>query len=231
MSVSVIIPVLNEASNLAEHLPKLNKQSNLCEIIIADGGSSDNSAQIADQHGASLYKTASGRARQMNEGAKQAGGNILLFLHADSELPPDALQQIQTLIDRGVTWGRFNVRLSGKQWLLRIVERLINWRSCITGIATGDQGIFLKRDLFESLGGYAEIPLMEDVELSKRLKKLARPHCIRTPIITSSRRWEHHGIVRTIILMWRMRFFYARGASPEKLAAQYRRSNTKGQGS
>ncbi len=231
MSVSIIIPALNEASSLHALLAALVTHNDVTEVIVADGGSSDETTSIAVDSGAQLVEGVRGRARQMNAGAAVATGDILLFLHADTQLPGDGIALIKKAIANGSVWGRFDLRLSGHHWLLRIVERLINWRSCLSGIATGDQGIFLRRETFDSLRGYAEIPLMEDVELSRRLKQLARPHCIHQPLITSSRRWEHYGIVRTIVLMWQMRLAYFLGASPESLALRYRRSDTTGHGS
>ena len=227
MTISIIIPALNEAEALRLLLPALQS----VEVIVADGGSQDETPSVVTEFGAQLIKSERGRARQMNTGAANASGEILLFLHADSQLPTDAFQLVEEAISHGKLWGRFDLRLSGKQWLLRVVEHTINWRSCLSGIATGDQAIFLRRETFESLGGYAEIPLMEDVELSKRLKRLAAPCCIHQPLVTSSRRWEHHGILRTIVLMWRMRLAYFFGVSPQSLAEHYRRSDTTGQGS
>ena len=231
MTLSIIIPALNEADALRALLPALFLQQESVELIVADGGSEDQTPAVVTQRGAQLIVAECGRALQMNAGAAAASGDILLFLHADSQLPANAFQLVEDAIARGELWGRFDLRLSGKHWLFRVVERLINWRSCLSGIATGDQAIFLRRETFESLGGYAEIPLMEDVDLSKRLKRLAAPCCIRQPLTTSSRRWEHHGIVRTILLMWQMRLAYFLGASPESLAQRYRRSDTAGQGS
>ena len=231
MTLSIIIPVLNEAAALRLLLPALLLQRESVELIVADGGSDDETSSVVTEFGATLIHAKRGRARQMNAGAAIASGEILLFLHADSQLPSDAFQLVEEAIANGKLWGRFDLRLSGKQWLLRVVEQTINWRSCLSGIATGDQAIFLRRDTFESLGGYADIPLMEDVELSKRLKRLAAPCCIHQPLMTSSRRWEHYGILRTIFLMWQMRLAYFLGASPESLAQRYRRSDTAGQGS
>jgi rSAM/selenodomain-associated transferase 2 len=206
-------------------------QNTIAEIIVADGGSRDATPDIATGLGVQFIQAACGRALQMNAGASRANCNILLFLHADSCLPANALNLIEGAMAEGALWGRFDLHLSGRHWLLRIVENMINWRSCLTGIATGDQAIFLRRELFESLGGYAEIPLMEDVEFSQRLKRMARPCCIHQPLTTSSRRWEHYGIMRTIFLMWQIRLAYFFGASPESLAQRYRRSNTASQGS
>lgn len=228
MSVSIIIPALNEAQGLASTLPELVGKA---EVIVVDGGSRDETVSVARRVGAIVVESERGRARQMNAGAARSRGDILLFLHADTTLPDNAIALIDESLEQGALWGRFNVRLSGSHWLLRLVERFMNMRSCITGVATGDQAIFVRHDLFEQLGGYAELPLMEDVELSKRLRDFKWPACIRKPLTTSSRRWEHYGIVRTILLMWRMRLAYFLGASPQRLAEDYRRSNTAGQGS
>ncbi len=231
MSVSVIIPAINEAQGLRSMLPPLLAQQRCLEVIVADGGSDDETPRVAREAGASVITCARGRARQMNSGAAVAAGETLLFLHADTTLPDNALELVESAVAQGALWGRFDLRLSGSHWLLRIVERMINWRSCLSGIATGDQAIFLRRQLFDSIGGYAGIPLMEDVELSKRLKRFAPPCCIRTPLTTSSRRWEHYGILRTILLMWWMRLAYFLGATPEALARSYQRSDTHGAGS
>ncbi|MEO6696754.1 MAG: TIGR04283 family arsenosugar biosynthesis glycosyltransferase, partial [Gammaproteobacteria bacterium] len=167
-----------------------------------------------------------GRARQMNLGAATACGEILLFLHADTRLPQNAGAVIHSgLAQTGARWGRFDVRLSGRPPLLRVVEALMNWRSRLTGIATGDQAIFVRRDLFERAGGFPDIPLMEDIALSRILKRFSRPFCVRERVITSSRRWEQHGIVRTIFLMWRLRLAYALGADPEQLVRRYSSSS------
>jgi rSAM/selenodomain-associated transferase 2 len=228
VTISIVIPAINEAAALSVLLPKLQQLDDVAEIIVVDGGSSDSTPVMTKQHGAVLLQSERGRALQMNTGAAHATGNTLFFLHADSQIPADASQLIQREISEGAQWGFFKLRLSGRHWLLRITERMINWRSCLTGIGTGDQGIFVQRELFESLEGYAPIPLMEDVALSKQLKSISHPACINKPIITSSRRWEHHGILRTILLMWRLRLAYALGTPPEKLAQRYRRSDNPG---
>lgn len=231
MSVSIIIPALNEAKSLRELLPSLALQQGVAEVIVADGGSGDETPAIVADSAAKVVTTDRGRAHQMNAAAASATGDILLFLHADTLLPANAMTLIESVISDDHPWGRFDLRLTGRHWLLRIIEHMINWRSSVSGIATGDQAIFLRRNIFESLGGYAEIPLMEDVELSRRLRRLARPCCICQPVITSSRRWEHHGMVRTILLMWQIRLAYFLGTSPETLAQRYRRSDSAGEGS
>jgi hypothetical protein len=143
---------------------------------------------------------------------------MLLFLHADTRLPPDAASAV---LARG-DWGRFDVAIEGRHALLPVIARMMNLRSRLTGIATGDQAIFVRRTLFERLGGYAEIPLMEDVELSRRLRRVSRPVCLRLRAVTSGRRWEMRGVLRTVVLMWRLRLAYSLGADPHRLAERYR---------
>jgi rSAM/selenodomain-associated transferase 2 len=167
-----------------------------------------------------------GRGAQMNAGAALAGGDILLFLHADTRLPDEAVPAIRdSLAKSGKAWGRFDVRLSGHQAMLRVVERMMNLRSRLTGIATGDQAMFVRREFFQAAGGFPEIPLMEDIVLSRTLKRISgAPLCLSTPAVTSSRRWEENGILRTILLMWKLRLAFFLGASPERLARRYNRS-------
>ncbi len=193
------------------------------ELILVDGGSCDSTLDIARPLVDKLLNSAPGRAWQMNQGAEAASREVLLFLHADTLLPCEGDTLIlQALMQRN-TWGRFDVRLSGRHWLLRVVERMMNWRSCLTGIATGDQGIFVERSLFNRLGGFPPLPLMEDIAMSKHLKReVGPPVCIHTPLITSSRRWEQYGIVRTIVLMWRLRLAWFLGVPAERLAQRYR---------
>lgn len=221
--VSIIIPALNEAGSLEATLqPMQSWRKAGHELILVDGGSDDATATIAAPLVDQVLKSDPGRARQMNMGAEVASGEVLLFLHADTLLPDGADTIILVALAQQYRWGRFDVRLSGHHWLLRVVERMMNWRSCVSGIATGDQGIFVERDLFIQLGGFPQIPLMEDLALSRRLKgAVGRPACIRTPLVTSSRRWEQYGIVRTIILMWRLRLAWFLGVSAQRLAKQY----------
>lgn len=222
--VSIIIPALNEAATLEDTLLPLQSWREAGhELILIDGGSSDGTTTIARPLVDRLLESAPGRAQQMNLGVERSSGEVLLFLHADSILPPGSDALILQSLPQGYRWGRFDVRLSGSHWLLRVVERMMNWRSCLSGVATGDQGIFIERTLFERLGGFPLMPLMEDVALSKRLKKeVGRPACIRTPLITSSRRWEQYGIVRTILLMWRLRLAWFLGVPAQCLAEKYR---------
>ena len=223
--IAIVLPVLNEEAQVAvclRALQPLREQG--CELIVADGGSRDRTLALAEPLADRLVSSPRGRAAQMNAGARQASGEILWFLHADSLPPPDAASLIRVaLADPGRHWGRFDVRLSGRQPLLRVVETLMNLRSRLTGIATGDQGIFVRRALFERIGGYPAIALMEDIALCRRLKTYGRPVCLRQRLQTSSRRWERDGISRTILLMWRLRLAYFLGADPARLARIYYR--------
>jgi rSAM/selenodomain-associated transferase 2 len=228
MRLSIIIPVLNEAEGLPDLLGRL---VTLCgydsEVIVVDGGSEDGSRQAASRAGAQVICSKRGRARQMNAGAAVAQGDVLLFLHADTMLPPSATQAIETAIQRGggtheYVWGRFDVCITGRSSMLPVVARLMNWRSRFSGIATGDQAMFVTRRAFESVGGFPDQPLMEDVELSRRLRALSRPACLTDRVITSGRRWETHGVWRAIWLMWRLRWLYWRGVSAGELAKSYR---------
>ena len=227
MRISIIIPTLNESDNIVATLDRL-KPFRMAghEVIVVDGGSTDETVKLATTRADKIITSVPGRAQQMNNGAKQASGNVLWFLHADTLAPDNATQLIlDTLENKKNQWGRFDIRLSGKHLLLRIVERLMNLRSRTSGIATGDQGIFVRREVFEAVGGFRQIPLMEDLEISKRLKRLSYPICLDEKLITSSRRWEKNGVLRTILLMWRLRLAYTFGVSPEKLARNYKFSD------
>jgi len=220
--LSIIIPTLNEQSCIAatlQTLHPLRQQGH--EIIVVDGGSQDNTYSLAQQ-GADkvLHCHPAGRALQMNAGVRAARGQLLLFLHADTQLPPQADQLIFAALTQG-QWGRFNVRLSGSAILLRLVERLMNWRSCFSGIATGDQAMFMQRSVYLQVQGFPEIPLMEDVAMSRHLRQISPPVCLRAQVITSSRRWEQGGIIRTIFLMWCLRCAYALGVKPHWLKKCY----------
>lgn len=226
MRLSIIIPVLNEAEGLPDMLGQL---ALLCdsEVIVVDGGSVDDSRQAAARAGAQVICSERGRARQMNAGAAVAQGEILLFLHADTVLPPCAEQAIETAIRRGGrphenAWGRFDVRIAGRSFMLRVVASLMNLRSRLTGIATGDQAMFMTRSAFESAGGFPDQPLMEDIELSRRLLALSKPICLIDRVVTSGRRWEAHGIWKAIWLMWRLRWLYWRGVPASELVKSYR---------
>jgi len=223
--ISIIIPVRNEAPCIATCLHALQPlRAQNCELIVVDGGSHDHSVALAGPLADMVIISPPGRATQMNAGAQCAHGAILWFLHVDSLPPPNAADLIRmALAHPQHNWGRFDVRLSGSQPLLRCVETLMNVRSRLTGIATGDQGIFVHRSLFEKIGGYPPLALMEDIALSRILKRHSRPACLNQRLLTSSRRWEQGGILRTILLMWRLRLAYFFGADPNALARTYYR--------
>jgi rSAM/selenodomain-associated transferase 2 len=220
--LTVIIPVLNEAPNLERLLPRLVADCRGAEIIVVDGGSVDGSKEVARRHGARVFASRRGRARQMNAGAAAATGDILVFLHADTALPAQASPAIEAALDKpAVVGGRFDVCLDSRRPLLHLVAALMNLRSRLTAIATGDQAIFVRRQVFELLGGYADIPLMEDVEFTRRLKRVGRLACLRLAVVTSARKWEREGVLRTICLMWLFRFLYWLGVPPERLHRWY----------
>ncbi|MBV1873014.1 MAG: TIGR04283 family arsenosugar biosynthesis glycosyltransferase [Gammaproteobacteria bacterium] len=225
--LSIIVPFLNEAQEmpkLCSHLQVLKDKG--CEIILIDGGSEDDSLAITKQHGFPVLRAAAGRANQMNAGAATATGDTLLFLHADTRLPDSADTDIIEALQSGqYLWGRFDIHIDGKHPLLNVIAWFINQRSRMTSIATGDQGIFVKRALFQQVGGFPEQDLMEDIALTARLKKWGQPHCITTKISTSGRRWETQGVVATVLLMWRLRLAYWLGAPPETLKKQYTQVN------
>jgi len=220
MQLSIIIPALDEADTitvLLQQLQPLRKRGH--EVILVDGGSTDETVTMAEPLVDRLMVTPAGRAGQLNAGASAAHGQVLWFVHADSRIPDRADELIVKSLSH--KWGYFNIRLSGNRKLLRIVERLMNLRSRLTGIATGDQGIFVLRAAFERIGGYADLPLMEDIDLSKRLKCEQWPICLRQTLVTSSRRWEQNGIVRTILLMWSLRLAWYLGVPAKRLVTRY----------
>ncbi len=222
MRLSVIIPALNEADSIVAVLQQLQgMRASGHEVILVDGGSNDATVALAEPLVDRLLVSAAGRAVQMNGGARAASGGVFWFLHADTLAPDKAAQRILESVQKAGGWGRFDVRLSGDHWLLRVVERMMNLRSRITGIATGDQGIFITRQLFERVGAYAELPLMEDIDMSRRLKREQWPNCLRDTLTTSSRRWERNGVVRTILLMSWLRLAYFLGVPPATLATRY----------
>jgi len=220
--ISVIIPCLNEAAICAERLggmQSLRREGQ--ELILVDGGSSDPTPLLAEGLVDRMLVGPRGRAVQMNLGAAAAQGDVLWFLHLDSRLPDWASSMLLKEALDGRGWGRFDVRLSGTLSMLRVIERMMNLRSRLTGMVTGDQGLFVRRDLFERVGGFPRIALMEDLAISKRLGRIARPACLRARILTSSRRWEQDGVWRTIALMWFLRAAYHFGADPDWLARLY----------
>jgi rSAM/selenodomain-associated transferase 2 len=224
--ISIIIPVLNEAHIIAQMLSTLQPfRLKGHEVVVVDGGSDDVSRRVSRSLADQWICSPQGRSRQMNAGARIARGEILLFLHADTFLPEGADDFIISgMKEKGKVWGRFDVRLSGRHPMLRLIEYLMNRRSRLSGIATGDQGIFVKRETFKSISGFPEIALMEDIALSRILKRVGSPLCLRQKVVTSSRRWEKNGILRTVLLMWYLRLGYFFGADPNRLARLYRRS-------
>ena len=233
-TVSIIIPVLNEADNLPllfDNINRLNPKPQ--QVILVDGGSNDDSIDIIQSFINKLIpdidwqmtESKAGRALQMNTGAALATGEVLLFLHADTQLPLHAIDSVSEAMKRA-EWGRFDVQIASRQLTLRLVSHMINWRSRLSGIATGDQAIFISQSLFEQIGNYPNQALMEDVELCKQLKVkqlkgIAKPACLKSKVITSARRWQQHGTWRTIILMWHLRFDYWRGVSADNIKARY----------
>jgi len=222
--LSIVVPTLNEAGAIAETLAALQPlRARGCEVIVADGGSADATVALARPLADAVVPSGAGRARQQNAGAAVATGDVLLFLHADTRLPGDADRLVADGLRRtGRGWGRFDVRLTGRHPVLRVIERMMNLRSRLTGIATGDQAIFVRRDRFREAGGFPDIPLMEDVALSKALKRRGPPLCLRETVTTSSRRWDERGVYRTMVLMWRLRLDWWLGADPARLADRYR---------
>lgn len=220
--ISIIIPVLDEATRIVDRLQALQVlRTQGVELIVVDGGSADGTAALVAPLADRVLAAPRGRAAQMNLGANASRGRVLLFLHADTTLPDTALQAVLAAAANGASWGRFDVRIDGRHPLLRVVEVMMNWRSRLTGIATGDQAIFVLREVFEKVGGYADLPLMEDIALSATLKRLAPPACLRETVTTSARRWEMHGVLRTVLMMWWLRAAHFLGANPARLARRY----------
>jgi rSAM/selenodomain-associated transferase 2 len=221
MKISVIVPVLDEEKQLATTLEGLLALAPH-EILVVDGGSSDRSREIAGRFGVHVIPAERGRARQMNRGAAQATGDVLLFLHADTRLPLSALDDIgSALSDRRHVGGRFDVELEGKHWMLPVVARMISQRSRLTKVATGDQALFVRRGVFEQMGGFPDIPLMEDIAFCRSLKLMGRVACLRSRVVSSGRRWEIDGVWRTIFRMWTLKLLYLGGVSPARLKQYY----------
>lgn len=223
--ISVVIPVRNEARGLAAALAPLQAwRDRGHEIIVVDGYSTDGSAAVVEPLCDRLVRAAPGRAAQMNAGAALASGDLLVFLHADTVLPPAAEAALAAAAGAdGDYWGRFDVRLDARGQVYRVIETLINWRSRLTGIATGDQAIFVSRALFERSGGFPRVALMEDIALSAKLRRCVRPVCCRVRVSTSARRWQRDGVAVTILTMWCLRAAFALGVSPDRLRAVYER--------
>ena len=216
--LSIIVPTLNEAARIGAALEALAPlRAHGHEVIVVDGGSDDATVDLARPLADRVLTSARGRALQMNAGARAARGEALLFLHADSQLPARADELILRALARSA-WGRFDVEIESRHPLLKVVAAAMNLRSRLSGIATGDQAIFVRRDAFP---GFPQIALMEDIALSRVLKRRGRPASLRERARTSARRWEARGVLRTIFLMWRLRLLYALGVAPQRLAREY----------
>jgi rSAM/selenodomain-associated transferase 2 len=227
MRLAVIIPVLNEAATIEAALAALAPlRGRGAAVIVVDGGSGDGTAVRAAPLADRVIVAPRGRALQMNAGARTeeaAAADVLLFLHADTRLPEDADRIVlRALANSGRCWGRFDVRLDAPGASLRVVEFMMNARSRATGIATGDQAIFVARGAFVALDGFAPLPLMEDIEFCRRARRLSPPLALRSRVLTSARRWQRHGVWRTVALMWWLRLAYFLGADPAQLARRYR---------
>ncbi len=221
--LSIVMPVLEEAAHIAGALAVLAPlRAQGVQIIVVDGGSTDGTLSLCEGAADAVLTTPRGRARQMNAGAQAATGDALLFLHADTTLPPDALALVGQALAQH-EWGRFDVRIDGRSRVLPLVAAAMNLRSRASGIATGDQALFMRRDAFSAVGGFPDQPLMEDVEISRRLRaRCGAPACLRERVVTSGRRWDERGAAHTIALMWRLRLLYWLGVPAERLAAAYR---------
>jgi rSAM/selenodomain-associated transferase 2 len=221
--LSVIIPVLDEAPNIVAALGALAPlRTHGAEVIVVDGGSRDDTVALACSLADQVIAAPRGRAAQMNAGAAVARGQAFLFLHADTRLPDGADKLIlDGLAQSGRAWGRFDVRIEGAHPLFHVIAAFMNARSRLTGIMTGDQAMFCTRDAFAAAGGFPAIALMEDITFARNLKRVSRPLCISARVITSGRRWEKRGVVRTVLLMWRLRLMHFFGAKPEELARRY----------
>jgi len=222
-TISIIVPVLNEAAIITAALARLAPlRSRGVEIIVVDGGSTDPTPEQARPHADRVMQAPRGRGAQMNAGARAARGEVMLFLHADTRLPPDADRlMLEGLARSPRAWGHFGVKIEGQSVLLPLVAGLMNLRCRLSGIVTGDQAMFVRRETFLQIGGFTDIPLMEDIALSRRLKRLSRPLCLSARVTTSGRRWDERGALRTILLMWRLRLAFFLGADPGALARRY----------
>jgi rSAM/selenodomain-associated transferase 2 len=218
----IVVPVLDEAAGLVPRLQALQGfRQRGAQVVVVDGGSQDHTVALARPWADQVLSAPRGRASQMNAGAAACPADVLLFLHADTELPHDADALVHSALQGPAAWGRFDVRINSPRPLLRLVGAMMNLRSRVSGIATGDQALFMRHELFVQVGGFPDQPLMEDIALSRTLKRRGRPACLRQRVSTSARRWEQHGVWRTIWLMWRLRAAYFLGADPQALALQY----------
>lgn len=222
LSVAVVIPVLNEGKVLMQSVAQFKSLAEEDDLIFCDGGSEDETCDFLQQHGLNYCQSSRGRALQMNAGAASSKSDVLLFIHADTMISTSDIAMVKkAMLDISVVGGRFDVRLSGKAFAFRIIEFMINLRSRMTGVSTGDQCQFVRRSVFEKMGGFPEQALMEDIEFSKQLKRYGKVASLKNKVSTSSRRWEKHGIVKTVMLMWKLRFLYWLGIPAEKLAGIY----------
>ena len=230
--LTIVVPVLNEAATLGPRLQALQRlRAHGARVVVADGGSTDGTLTLARPYADRVLVAPRGRGAQMNAGAAAAAhaiekspagpADILLFLHADTALPEHTDRWVRQALQGGAVWGRFDVCIDSPRPMFRVIERLMNVRSRWSGIATGDQALFVRRAAFEAVGGFEDIALMEDIALSRALRRLSRPACLRQCVTTSARRWEQHGVWRTLLLMWRLRAAYFLGADPAQLARQY----------
>jgi len=221
MRISVIMPVLNEEKTIGAALHALLPLGPH-EIIVVDGGSGDRTRRISVEAGAKVLMTGPGRARQMNRGALEAMGDVLLFLHADTRLPASAFRDIESaLSDPRYLGGRFDVELGSDRWLLKSVGFMISLRSRLSKVGTGDQAIFVRREIFAELGGFPDMPLMEDIAFCRKLKRMGDVACLKSKVVTSARRWETDGVWRTIFRMWTLKMLYLAGVSPARLKRFY----------
>lgn len=220
--ISIIMPVLDEAAHIQSTLAALQDCRRAGhEIIVVDGGSTDATVGQASALADRVLTSPPGRARQMDAGAARASHGVLLFLHADTRLPDDGPEQVATAVKAGARWGHFRLCLSSRRLSLRVIGTAVNLRTRLTGVVTGDMALFVRRDIFAAVGGFGDMPLMEDVAISKRLRRLARPRCLPGHVLSSSRRWEQRGVCRTVLLMWRLRLAYWFGVDPEYLVRAY----------
>jgi rSAM/selenodomain-associated transferase 2 len=221
MNVSVIVPVLNEENSIGATLQALLPLAPY-EIVVVDGGSSDRTCEIASQFGVNVISSERGRARQMNRGAREASGEVLLFLHADTRLPQTAFHDIASALgDPRYLGGRFDVELDGNHWMLPLIARMISCRSRTTKVGTGDQALFVRREVFRQMDGFQEIAMMEDIAFCRTLKRMGKVACLRSRVVTSARRWEADGVWRTIFRMWALKLLYLAGVSPARLKHYY----------
>ncbi len=221
LRISVIIPALNEESIIASTLEALRPLAPT-EVIVVDGGSTDHTREIVARTDATLTSSVRGRAEQMNHGARLARGDVFLFLHADTHPPPSAIREIRSALeDPRCVGGRFDVRLEGNHSIYRLIGALINLRSRLTKVATGDQAIFVRREVYEEIGGFPNLPLIEDIAFSRYLKKKGKVACLKSRVATSTRRWEREGIWQTVLRMWALRLLYLAGVSPFRLKRFY----------